>query len=184
MGRNGISFRAGRADAPFTYKNGDTGSLIGRQVEVFFNRESPEVLGVRHPDSSEVFAVRRSTSVPGMDADDDTLAQAFAENEAHDGYKRALYRAVVPKFSAHFLSRPIFRQTIVDAATAEAGRQFEERAQMERAEAGKDRKLLARTVNAAGQVGMQVRGGRTSETRANAAEEMARLLAEADESKS
>ncbi len=182
VGRNGISFRAGKADAPFTYKNADTGPLQGRHVECFFNRESPEVLGVRHPDSGEVFAVRRATYVPAMDADEDTLAQAFAEIDAHDGYKRALYRAIRPQFSQHFLSRPIFRPTLVDGATAEAGRQFTERAAAEKAAASKDRKLLTRTAAAAGQVGMRVRG-RTSETRANAAEELAQLMAEADQQK-
>lgn len=114
VGRNGITFRAGRADAPFTYKNEQTGALIGRGVEIFFNRESPEVLGVRHPDSGEMLAVRRATFVPGMDADEETLAQAFAENDTHDSYKRALYRAVRPHFSAQFMARPIFRPTLIE----------------------------------------------------------------------
>ncbi len=56
VGRNGISFRVG--GELFNYKNAETGALIGRQLEVFFNRESPEVLGVKRPDSGEVFAVR------------------------------------------------------------------------------------------------------------------------------
>jgi hypothetical protein len=181
VGRNGISFRAGRADAPFTYKSAETGALIGRHVETFFNRESPEILGVKHPDTGEMIAVRRATFVPAMDAAPDTLAQAFAENDAHDGYKRALYRAIAPKFSDHFLSKPIFRPTMIDGATAEAGRQFAERAEAEKAAAKKDRKLQQRTVTAASQVGLRVRGGRTSETRASAAEEMARLLAETEQ---
>lgn len=183
IGRNGISFRAGRVDAPFTYKNEQTGALIGRTVEIFFNREAPEVLGVRHPDNGEVFAVRRATFVPAMDAEAETLAQAFAENEAHDGYKRALYRSIVPKFSQHFLSRPIFRPNLVDAATAEAGQQFAASAEAEKAAARTDRKLHTRTRAAASRVGMIVTGERNSETKATAAEELAALLGKAEKLK-
>ena len=133
--------------------------------------------------SGEMFAVRRATFVPAMDADEETLGQAFAENEAHDAYKRALYRAVVPKFSAHFLSRPIFRPTLIDGATAEAGRQFAERTAEEKQAATKERKLHGRTVAAAGRVGMRVSPGRTSEARATAAEELAQLMADAEQQK-
>jgi len=181
VGRNGISFRAGTAAEPFTYKSEQTGPLIGRHVKVFFNRESPAILGVQHPDSGEVFAVRRATYVPGMDADDETLAQAFAENDAHDSYKRALYRAIVPKFSEHFMARPIFRPTILDGATVEAGRQFAASVEAEAAAEKRDRKLAGRTAAAAAKVGLRVRGGRTSETRAAAAEELAQLLSESEQ---
>ncbi|MEI9895223.1 MAG: hypothetical protein WDN28_15365 [Chthoniobacter sp.] len=155
VGRNGIGFRAG--GVAFTYKSVETGSLIGRQVEVFFNRESPDLLGVKHPDSGEVFAVRRAASVPAMDADDATLSQAFAENEAHDSYKRALYRAIRPKFSEHFLGRPIFRPTLIDTATVEAGRQFAASAEEEKKAASTEQRLHRRTAAAAQKIGMRVR---------------------------
>ena len=100
VGRNGISFRVGRE--AFTYKSADTGALIGSSVEVFFNRQSPDVLGVKHPETGEVFAVRRTTLVPAMDAEEETLAQAFAENAAHNGYKRALLSRCRPEILAAF----------------------------------------------------------------------------------
>ncbi|MEP6667913.1 MAG: hypothetical protein ABJF10_02105 [Chthoniobacter sp.] len=181
VGRNGISFRAG--SEVFTYKSAETGALIGRPAEVFFNRESPEVLGVKHPDSGEVFAVRRAAQVPAMDADDETLAQAFAENEAHDGYKRALYRAIRPKFSQHFLGRPIFRPTMIDAATVEAGRQFAESAEAEKKAVTTQQRLHRRTSAAAQKIGMRVRAGRDPETQASAAEKLAALMAKAEQEK-
>jgi hypothetical protein len=173
VGRNGISFRVGRE--AFTYKSRETGALIGSSVEVFFNRESPEVLGVKHPESGDVFAVRRATLVPAMDADEETLAQAFGENAAHDSYKRALYRAVAPQFSQHFLSRPIFRLPLVDGATATAGRQLAESAGAKREEATTENRLRRRTVAAAGRAGMVVRG-ETDEERAESLEKLSDRL--------
>lgn len=180
VGRNGISFLAGRADLPFTYKNERTGELCGRTVEVFFNKESPAILGVHHPDSGEVFAVRRSTLVPGMDAEPETLAQAFAENAAHNGYARALYRAIQPNFSTRFMARPIFRPTMLDGATVEAGRQLEVSAAAETEEAARETRLNRRTASAASRVGLPMpTRGRPTEERARATEEVARLLEKA-----
>ena len=180
IGRNGISFLAGRADLPFTYKNERTGELCGRMVEVFFNKESPAILGVRHPDSGEVFAVRRATFVPGMDAEPETLAQAFAENDAHNAYSRALYRAIQPGFSAHFMARPIFRPTLLDGATVEAGRQLQASAAAETEEATRETRINRRTATAASRAGLPMpTRGRPTEERARATEEVARLLEKA-----
>lgn len=175
--RNGISFVDGRER--YTYKSAETGPLIGREVEVYFNRESPEILGVRHPDTGAVFAVRRATLVATMDAPPEILEQALSENAAHDSYKRSLYRAIKPRFSKGFLARPIFRPTFIDGATAEAGRQFAESAEAIKKDATTNRALNKRHAAAASQVGMQVTTGRRSEEIVKAAETVARLVAEA-----
>jgi len=178
VGRNGVGFRIGRE--AFTYKSAETGPLQGRSVVVYFNRESPDVLGVKHPESGEVFAVRRATSVPAFEAESEVLAQAFAENAAHDSHKRALYRAMLPKFSEHFTNLPIFRQTLVDRATADAGRQLEESRQKEREKGCEERKLRESMEEAAGKVGMTVRG-EVSERRRKAAVKLANILSQSDE---
>lgn len=177
VGRNGIGFRIGAET--FSYKSEDTGALIGRSVEVYFNRDLPEIVGVKQPDTGEMFAVRRATIVPAMDAAPETLAQAFAENEAHDSYKRALYRAIVPKFSEHFLGRPIFRPTVVDRATVEAGRQLAARVDEEKTAASNEKRLRRRTVTAAAQIGMVPPLARDPETQAKASEEVLRLVKKA-----
>ena len=186
VGSNGVVINRQRTRGEaFTYKNAETGALWGRKVEVFFNLHAPEIIGVKHPDTGTIFAVRRSTSVAMMDAPEDTpdeFAQANAENSEHASYRRALYRAVVPKFSEHFHARPIFRPTMLDQATVDAGRNFAETAKAEADAAKQERKLLGRITKSAAQIGLHVRPGRTSESRAAAAEELAKLMAEAGQS--
>jgi hypothetical protein len=92
-GRNGISFRFGREQ--FTYKNKETGALRGEELIIWFNVENPSVISVTNlkEDPRTLFTVEREISVPGMDAPREVLEAALAQNEAHEAYRKGLYRA-------------------------------------------------------------------------------------------
>lgn len=119
-GRNGISFRFGKEQ--FTYKNWKTGELLGQELVAWFNVEDPSIISVTNlkEDPRTLFTVEREVSVPGMDAPTEVLEAALAQNEAHEAYRKALYRAVSQNFSTGFAGR-MFRQNLVDHKTAEIG---------------------------------------------------------------
>jgi hypothetical protein len=119
-GRNGISFRFGKEQ--YTYKNWKTGELFGQELVAWFNVEDPSVISVTNlkEDVRTLFTVEREISVPGMDAPPEVLEAALAQNEAHEGYRKALYRAVSQNFSTGFAGR-MFRRNLVDRKTAEIG---------------------------------------------------------------
>jgi len=124
-GRNGISFRFGKEQ--FTYKNYETGRLIGEEVIAWFNVESPSYISVTDlkENSQSLFAVEREIRVPGMDAPSEVLEAALAQNEAHEAYRKGLYRAVSQNFSTGFAGR-MFRQNLIDRKTAEIGNAMRE----------------------------------------------------------
>lgn len=119
-GRNGISFRFGKEQ--FTYKSRETGELRGEELIAWFNVENPSVISVTNlkEDPRTLFIVEREISVPGMDAPPEVLNAALAQNEAHEEYRKALYRAVSQNFSTGFAGR-MFRQNLIDHKTAEIG---------------------------------------------------------------
>jgi hypothetical protein len=138
-GRNGISFRFGKEQ--FTYKNYETGKLIGEEVIAWFNVESPSYISVtdlkENPQS--LFSVEREIRIPGMDAPPEVLEAALAQNEAHEAYRTGLYRAVSQNFSTGFAGR-MFRQNLVDRRTAgigEAMREQQTKIKVERAKKAK-----------------------------------------------
>ena len=55
-----------------------------------------------------------------MDAPPTVLEAALAQNEAHEAYRKGLYRAVSQNFSTGFAGR-MFRQNLIDRKTAEIG---------------------------------------------------------------
>src|SRR6266853_1785905 len=67
----------------------------------------------------------REIKVPGMDARPEVLNAALAQNEAHEEYGKALYRAVSQNFSTGFAGR-MFRQNLIDNKTAELGNAMRE----------------------------------------------------------
>ncbi len=71
-------------------------------------------------DPKSFFTVEREITVPGMEAPPEVLCAALAQNEAHEAYRKALYRAVSQNFSTGFAGR-MFRQNLVDRKTAEIG---------------------------------------------------------------
>lgn len=119
-GRNGISFRFGKEQ--FTYKSHETGRLRGEELIVWFNVENPSFISVTNlkEDPRTLFSVEREIKVPGMDAPEEVLEAALAQNEAHEAYRKALYRAVSQNFSTGFAGR-MFRQNLIDHRTAEIG---------------------------------------------------------------
>jgi hypothetical protein len=124
-GRNGISFRFGKEQ--FTYKSRETGQLRGQDVIVWFNVENPSVISVTNlkEDPESLFTVEREIRVPGMDAPPEVLNAALAQNDAHEEYRKALYRAVSQNFSTGFAGR-MFRQNLIDHKTAELGNAMRE----------------------------------------------------------
>jgi hypothetical protein len=142
-GRNGISFRFGKEQ--FTYKSFETGKVRGEELIVWFNVENPSVISVTNlkEDPSTLFAVEREIQVPGMDAPPEVLEAALAQNEAHEAYRKGLYRAVSQNFSTGFAGR-MFRQNLIDHKTAELGNAMrEQQAQIKRQKTEKKKRAAA-----------------------------------------
>lgn len=142
-GRNGISFRFGKEQ--FTYKSKETGALRGEELIVWFNVENPSVISVTNlkEDPRTLFTVEREISVPGMDAPPEVLEAALAQNEAHEAYRKGLYRAVSQNFSTGFAGR-MFRQNLIDHKTAELGDAMrEQQAEIKRQKAEKKKRAAA-----------------------------------------
>ena len=173
VGSNGISFT--RRGESFTYKNERTGALRGQRVEAFFNYESPELLGVKDPNSGDAFAVRRATIVPGMDAPREMLKAAHQENAAHESYRRALYRSIAPRFSEHFMTRPHFRPVMVDRATADTAQQLREDSERELAVASRERSRIKKAAAAATRLGVRMPMAAQSDDSVEAIQDFARL---------
>lgn len=89
---------------------------------VWFNVENPSVISVINlkEDPQSLFMVEREIRVPGMDAPPEVLNAALAQNDAHEEYRKALYRAVSQNFSTGFAGR-MFRQNLIDHKTADIG---------------------------------------------------------------
>src|SRR4029077_11833038 len=121
----GISFRFGKEQ--FTYKSRETGALRGEELIVWFNVENPSVIAVTNlkEDPRTLFTVEREIGVPGMDAPPEIIEAALAQNEAHEAYRKGLYRAVSQNFSTGFAGR-MFRQNLIDHKTAEIGNAMRE----------------------------------------------------------
>jgi hypothetical protein len=123
--RNGISFRFGKEQ--FTYKSYETGKLRGEELIVWFSVENPSIISVTNlkEDADTLFTVEREIAVPGMDASPEVLEAALAQNDAHEAYRKGLYRAVSQNFSNGFAGR-MFRQNLVDHKTAKIGNAMRE----------------------------------------------------------
>jgi len=115
---NGLRIQFGRE--VFRYKGEATGRFIGREVQCYFNPESPDTLSFEEPNGSALHTVEREITVPAMDAPRETLAAARGQNEAHNKYARELYRAIAPRFSAEFAARR-FRFELADYPTVARG---------------------------------------------------------------
>jgi hypothetical protein len=146
-GRNGISFKFGREQ--FTYKSYETGRLVGQELIAWFNVENPSTISFtdlkENPQS--LFIVEREIKVPGMDAPSEVLEAAFAQNEAHEAYRKGLYRAVSQNFSTGFAGR-MFRQNLIDHKTAETAVAMQEKQaaiKRVRAQERKRRKVIEKT---------------------------------------
>jgi hypothetical protein len=142
-GRNGISFRFGKEQ--FTYKSKETGALLGEELIVWFNVENPSVISVTNlkEDPRTLFTVEREIRVPGMDAPPEVLEAALAQNEAHEAYRKGLYRAVSQNFSTGFAGR-MFRQNLIDHKTAELGNAMrEQHAEIKRQKSEKKKRAAA-----------------------------------------
>ena len=63
--------------------------------------------------------------MPGIDTPSEVLEAALAQNEAHEAYRKGLYRAVSQNFSTGFAGR-MFRQNLIDHKTAELGNAMRE----------------------------------------------------------
>ena len=122
VGQNGIIVPFGKPQC--RYKNELTGQNIGRVMTVFFNPEYPELLSVFDDRAQTVFTVPRDHDIPAMDATPEQLAEALSRNAQHDAWAKALYRAIVPHFSDHFMRRR-FQPVLVDQKTARLGNEIE-----------------------------------------------------------
>ena len=71
------------------------------------------------------------------------LEAALAQNEAHEAYRKGLYRAVSQNFSTGFAGR-MFRQNLIDHKTAELGDAMREQdAQIKRQKIEKKKRAAA-----------------------------------------
>lgn len=132
VGRNGISFRIGKTR--YTYKSRETGERIGREVYLLFNPENPDLASfVDDMNVMKPCVVERAPLVPAMDAPEEVLELALAQNAAHEAPRHEYYRKIRHHFSATFLPR-MMRGIVTDERTAQLGIDIHEqcRARMQR----------------------------------------------------
>ncbi len=141
VGRNGISFQFSKER--FTYKNEQTGRLLGQEVLAWFNPENPDLLTVTSPDGKNPFTVERAVLVPGMDAPPEILEEALAQNERHEAYRKALYRTVQSHFSASFRNR-MFRPCFALREAVELGQTMREQRKVIETERKEELKRIKR----------------------------------------
>lgn len=124
VGRNGVSFTlAGRR---WNYKGENTGALMGRQVKVWFNPESPETVSLTDFDNRYFCTVPLAPIVPAMDATPEQLAAAERANNAHNAYGKRLFETIRPVLFSEQFRRRMFKPSIIDSATKILGARMDE----------------------------------------------------------
>lgn len=124
VGRNGISFRIGKK--AFTYKNADTGALIGKTVRVWFNPASPEIISVTNMDNVYLCTVPLAPMIPAMDATPEEMAAAEKVNHEHNSYGKRIFEAIKPNLLSEQFRRRMFKPCLIDANTRMLGSQIKE----------------------------------------------------------
>lgn len=127
--KNGITLRFGKQT--FTYRGKETASLVGQIVLAWFDPSSPEILAVTDMNRKNPFTVARAKDVPAMNATEEQMHEAMAQIAEQQAYAKVRYRTLRTKFA-----RPS-RRNLVDADTAELGRNIQE--QRANVEAGQKR---------------------------------------------
>jgi hypothetical protein len=100
-----------------------------------------------------LFTVEREISVPGMDAPPEVLEAALAQNEAHEAYRKGLYRAVSQNFSTGFAGR-MFRQNLIDHKTAALGNAMQKQHAKIKRQRSEERKRAAAIDRKAARLGI------------------------------
>jgi hypothetical protein len=113
---NGITIRIGKQS--FTYRNEETGRMIGETAFAWFNPETPEILCVTDTKNRNPFAVQRAEDVPAIDASPELMSEEMARIGAHQKHTKSYYHILKAKFA------PKFRHNLVDSETAELGVEF------------------------------------------------------------
>lgn len=86
IGRNGIKLPASLGGG--TYKNEATGRLQGREVNIYFDLEMPELLSIVSDDRKQVWSVPLVPSCPAKDATPEEISAAKSAVSAHTQYAR------------------------------------------------------------------------------------------------
>jgi hypothetical protein len=92
----------------FTYRNQDTGRLIGQNVLAWFNPERADIITITDLNRQNAFAIARSQAVPAYDAPPEMLSREMALAAGHNSYAKTYYRELKAKFA------PKFRRNLVD----------------------------------------------------------------------
>ena len=116
IGRNGIMLpkSLGRG----TYRNEITGQLQGREVNIYFDLELPEMISIVNDDRRQVFTVPIAPTCPAHDATPDELAAAQASVSAHTRHARQR----ISQLRSEYM--PPTRANIVDPSTSAVGREM------------------------------------------------------------
>lgn len=119
--RNGICIQLGKERTWF--RNEETGRLIGRTVQVYFNPEDLSSVFVRlNPRDAAAVVVPAAPIIPAMDATPEEMAAASSSCEAHNRPARTLYSTIRPSFAQNGPTK--FRAVIADGSTVASGREI------------------------------------------------------------
>ena len=121
--KNGVCVQLGKERHWF--RNQETGRLIGRIVQGYFDPEDLSSVFIKINSADRVaVVVPAAASIPAMSATPEQMTAAKASVAAHNQPARTLYRAIKPYFTDNGPSP--FRQVVADSATIEAGREIQE----------------------------------------------------------
>ncbi len=116
IGRNGVKLPKSMGGG--TYKSEATGQLQGREVNIYFDPEMPEMISIVSDDRRQVFTVTLSPSCPAKDATPDEIADSQSAVSAHAQYARQR----ISQLRAEYM--PPTRANIVDPRTSAVGREM------------------------------------------------------------
>jgi hypothetical protein len=121
--KNGLCVQIGKVRTWF--RNQETGRLIGRIVQVYFDPEDMSSIFIKMADSdAHAIVVPAAPIIPALGASREEFDEANASIKAHSSYARTLYRSIEPHFSKNAPSP--FRAVLADRSTVDQGRDIAE----------------------------------------------------------
>lgn len=147
IGRNGITLPKSLGGG--NYRNEITGQLQGREVNIYFDLEMPELLSIVSDDRRQIFTVPIAPTCPAHDATPGDMAAAQASVAAHTKFARQR----ISQLRSEYM--PPTRGLIhVDSRTSALGREMQAQKEKAIAQQTTRKRIQTRTTAAARKAGL------------------------------
>ncbi|MGC3961576.1 MAG: hypothetical protein QM813_27720 [Verrucomicrobiota bacterium] len=147
IGRNGIKLPASLGGG--AYKNEITGKLQGREVNIYFDLEAPELLSIVSDDRKQVWSVPLVPACPAKDATPEEISAAKSAVSTHTQYARQR----ISQLRADYMP-PTSVMAHIDPQTSAVGFEMQLQKEIAAAEQQKRRQRQATVTAAARKAGL------------------------------